>query len=456
MKTKSLLMIFSCAVVVWASARDFSIASFGAKTDGGDCAGAIRDAVAACSAAGGGRVVVPPGRWTTGAVHLKSNVELHLSDGATLAFTDNVSDYLPAVPVSWEGVECLNLSPLVYAYGATNVAITGHGVLSAKVDFWRKWDAQPRDEKAQAAWNKLVFEWGGGGVRVDERNLSELPGAKFRPQFIHFNRCEGVRLEDFSMRGSPFWCVHLFNSRSLRMKGVDVSAVPEDDSLPLRNTDGVDVESCTDVVISSCSFCQGDDAIVIKSGRNEDGRRLGVPTDGVLVEDCIVNRGHVLLGIGSELSGGVRNVKMRNCRVEGEATRLFFVKTNRHRGGFVENISMENVYADIVAREVLSVITSYPGEKGMPVPEGLPPTRICGLSISNVVCKTAGAVANVWGDPISPICGVRMNRVEVGKISGGGDPADINAVSIENACNVVVDGIHIGNAPKRQLRLEHW
>ena len=400
-------------------------------------------AISACVAQGGGRVIVPAGTWETGAVRLESNVELHLERGAVLRFSDNLKDYLPAVRVAWEGVECYNLSPLVYAYGATNVAITGEGRLEPKMAFWRNWFGAAKPSTC-ALWSRLESDWFKNDVPVEKRQVWNYPESAFRPQLIHFNNCSDVRLEGFSIRGTPFWTIHLYCCDKALVKNLDVSAFPADGGKEANNSDGIDIESSSNVHVVGCSFRQGDDAIVIKSGRGRDGRRVGRPSENVLIEDCTVHAGHVLLGIGSELSGGVRNVTMRNCRVEGEARRLLFVKTNRLRGAFVDNIRMEDVVANVVDKEVIAIVTSYPGAAGAEIPKGLPPTAISAISVSNVVCRSAGAVANVWGDPLSPVRGVR-----IGELKG-------NAIDIENATDVVTDGLVVRQMPTKPLRDEHW
>ncbi len=408
----------------------------------------VSAAFSACAAQGGGKVVVPAGVWETGALRLESNVELHLDQGAVLRFSDDPKDCLPAVRVAWEGLECCNLSPLVYAYGATNVAITGEGRLEPKMAFWRNWFGAAKPPTCELL-RKLQSDWVENDVPVERRQLWNHPASAFRPQLIHFNRCSNVRLEGFSIRGTPFWTIHLYCCDKALVKGLDVSAFPVDGGKEANNSDGIDIEASSNVHVVGCSFRQGDDAIVVKSGRDRDGRRVGRPSENVLIEDCTVHAGHVLLGIGSELSGGIRNVTMRNCRVDGEARRLLFIKTNRLRGAFVDNIRMENIVADVVSKDVLAVVTSYPGAEGAAIPEGLPPTAISAISVSNVVCRSAGSVANVWGDPLSPIRGVSVRDVRIGELRG-------NAIDIENATDVLTDGIVVRQMPTRPLRAEHW
>ena len=318
----------------------------------------FQKAIDAAHAAGGGRVTVPDGEHLVGALHLKSNVELHLEDKAVLVFSDDPADYLPAVQTSWEGVECFNLSPLVYACGATNISITGKGRLVARHGFWKGWNGAVRSPLAQKAWEKLVYDWGENDVPVGARRLFDEPGAAFRPHFIQFNRCRDVRLDGFSMRGSPFWTIHLFLCDGAEVRNLDVDAF-DAEGFAMKNTDGIDIESSRNVLVEGCTFRQNDDGIVIKSGRNRDGRRIGVPAESVTIRDCVVKQGHGLLVVGSEMSGGVRNILMENCRVEGEAARLLYIKTARPRGGFVENVVMRDVTAAKVSREVLAINSSY-------------------------------------------------------------------------------------------------
>ena len=404
-------------------------------------------AIDAAAAAGGGRVTVPAGEHLVGALHLRSNVELHLEDKATLVFSDDVADYLPAVRTSWEGVECWNLSPLIYACGATNVAITGRGRLTARHGFWKNWKGV-RAPAAQKAWEKLVFAWGENDVPVESRRLSDEPGAAFRPHFIQFNRCRDVRLEGFSMRGSPFWTIHLFLCDRAKVRDLDVDAF-DADGFAMNNTDGIDIESSRNVLVEGCSFCQNDDGIVLKSGRNRDGRRLGVPTENVTIRDCVVRKGHGLLVIGSEASGGVRNVLMENCRIDGTAHRLFYVKTARPRGGFIENVVMRDVKATEVDKEVLAINSSYwitPSAERRP--DGLPVPHIANIRMENVRCGKARKLYAIEGDPEDPVDGVVLDGVSADSVA---EPP-----VLENARNVVIDGRRMKDVPATPFRKPHW
>ena len=407
---------------------------------------AFQRAIDAAHDAGGGRVTVPAGEHLVGALHLKSNVELHLEENATLVFSDDPQDYLPAVRVSWEGMECYNLSPLLYACSATNIAITGKGRLVARHGFWKNW-AGERKPAVQKVWDKLAFDWSENDVPVERRRLSDEPGAAFRPHFIHFNRCHDVRLEGFSMHGSPFWTIHLFLCDGAKVRNLDVDAF-DADGFAMNNTDGIDIESSRNVLVEGCSFCQNDDGIVLKSGRNRDGRRLGMPTENVTIRDCVVKKGHGLLVVGSEASGGVRNVLMEDCRIDGDAHRLFYVKTARPRGGFIENVMMRNVTATEVTKEVLAINSSYMISASERRPEGLPVTHIANIHMENVRCGKARMLYAIEGDPEGPIDGITLDAVTADFVR--------DQPVAENFRNFSIDGVRQANPIPSPFRDPHW
>ena len=401
--------------------RTFNVADYGAKPDGTPCTKAFAQAIAACAAAGGGRVTVPDGKWTTGAIHLKSGVDLHLSDGAVLDFTDDPADYLPAVPSTWEGVECLGYSPLVYAYGCTNVAITGGGMLAPRMDFWRKWF----DRGAQGdVVMKILYKWCCEGTPLAERRVTEIPDNKMRPQLLQFNRSANILLDGFRIRESPFWTIHLFKSENAVVRNLDVYAHGS-------NNDGIDLEMSRNVLVEKCRFDQGDDGFVFKSGRNHDAWRWGLPTENVVVRNCHVQFAHSLLGVGSELSGGVRNVLVENCTV-GKVYRLHYVKTNHRRGAFVDNITLRNVKTDDVDY-VMAVETDilYQWRKVPTIETRY--TKISNLRIENVDCAKAKHGVSLWGDSHEPIRGVEIKNVRIGTISG-------ELIESANVTGVKIDG----------------
>lgn len=284
--------------------KDFVITDFGAKSGGEfDNTAAIRLAIEACNMAGGGRVVIPSGEWLTGAIHLKSNVNLHLENGAVLSFSDNPKDYLPAVQTSWEGWECFNYSPLIYGFKVENVAITGKGKIAPRMGNWKKWFSRP---PAHMEALKRLYTMGSTGVPVEKRQMAEGEN-NLRPQLIQFNRSKNILIEDVTIRESPFWTIHLLLSESIVVRRLDVSAHG-------HNNDGINPEGSRNVLIEDCKFDQGDDAIAIKSGTNHDGWRLNTPSENIIFRNNTVLNGHQLVAIGSELSGGVRNVYVHDCK----------------------------------------------------------------------------------------------------------------------------------------------
>ena len=233
-----------------------------------------------------------------------------------------------------------------------------------------------------------------------------------------------------------------------KVRKLDVDAF-DADGFAMNNTDGIDIEASRNVLVEGCSFCQNDDGIVLKSGRNRDGRRLGVPTENVTIRDCVVRKGHGLLVVGSETSGGVRNVLMENCRIDGTAHRLFYVKTARPRGGFIENLVMSNVTATEVAKEVLAVNSSYwitPAVEKRP--DGLPVPHIANIRMENVRCGKARKLYAIEGDPEDPIDGIALENVTADSVR---EPP-----ILENARNVTIDKRRVKDVPVTPFKAPHW
>ena len=386
--------------------KDFLITDYGAK-NGGEVNNtkAIAAAIEACHKSGGGRVVVPAGIWLTGPIHFKSNVNLYLEENAILNFTDNPSDYLPAVMTSWEGLECYNYSPLLYAFECENVAIIGKGTLQPKMDTWKVWFKRPQPHLEAL---KELYTKASTDVPVIERQMA-VGENHLRPHLIHFNRCKNVLLDGFKIRESPFWTIHLYMCDGGLVRNLDVKAHG-------HNNDGIDLEMTRNFLVEDCTFDQGDDAVVIKAGRNRDAWRLNIPTENIVIRNCNIVEGHTLLGIGSEISGGIRNVYMHDCKVPQSVRRLFFVKTNHRRGAFVENIHMENIRAGHVQR-VLEIDTDvlYQWKDLVPTYEERI-TRIDGIYMKNVVCTSADAIYELKGDAKLPVRNVVIEDVHVNEV----------------------------------------
>ena len=387
--------------------QDFNIKKFGAKADGKTVnTKVIAKAIKACNKAGGGHVVVPEGEWITGAIHLMDNVDLHLEEGAKLIFTDRPADYLPAVLTTWEGVECYNYSPLIYAFECKNIKISGTGTLAPRMELWREWFARPQ---AHQDATKELYRWCSELTPIEERRLTDLPESNMRPHLIQLNRCKNIVLEDFKIRESPFWTIHLYMCDEGVVRGLDVYAHG-------HNNDGIDIDMTSNLLVENCHFNQGDDAVVIKAGRNQDAWRLNKPTENIVVRNCLVEDGHVLLGIGSELSGGVQNVWMHDCRAVGDVKAVFYVKTNHRRGGFVKNIYMENArvrYAQRLVAVDTDVLYQW---RNLPDYDTVY-TEIDGLHVRNLECDSVGIAIDLNGDEHLPIRNVEITDLKVGLVT---------------------------------------
>jgi len=345
------------------SQRDLIVTSFGAVGNGTtDCSSAFKKAIEKCSADGGGRVVVPKGTYLVGAIHLKNNDNHYVSKEATIRFSTDPKQYLPVVFARWEGVECMNYSALIYAFEQENIAVTGEGVLDGQGSDanWWSWKGN-REISAgkpnQTESRKRLVEMGEKGVPVKDRLFGE--GSYLRPNFFQPYRCKNVLVEGVTFKNSPMWFLN-----PVLCKNVSVVGVTTEGHGP--NNDGCDPESCTDVLIKNCTFDNGDDCIAIKSGRNNDGRRVNVPSENIVIQGCTMKDGHGGVVIGSEVSGSVRNVYAEDCSMDSpNLDRVLRIKTNAVRGGIIENIFMRNVKVGQVAEAVLKIDFYYEeGDRG--------------------------------------------------------------------------------------------
>ena len=384
--------------------EQMSITAFGAKQgDKEKTTNAIKKAIDCANKIGGGVVIIPEGLWITGKIHLKSNVNLQLNKGAVLVFSENPADYLPAVYTTWEGMECYNYSPLIYAFKCKNIAITGEGEIKAKMDVWNNWFS-----RSPAHMNSLkhLYNMAYKNTPVEERQMVN-DTSHLRPQFIQFNRCENILLEGITISNSPFWVIHPYLSKCIVVRNVKVWAHG-------HNNDGVDPEMCQNMLIENCVFDQGDDAIAVKSGRDQDAWRLNTPTKNLVIKNCIVKNGHQLLAIGSELSGGIKNVYMHNCHVvEGaKLNHLVFIKTNERRGGFVKNIHVKNINAGKINEGILGIETDvlYQWRDLMPTYEKrLTPIKY--IYLENIESTNVKFISRVLGQKELPVENVFFKNV---------------------------------------------
>jgi polygalacturonase len=308
--------------------KTFVITEFGAKKNpSDDSRPAILKAIEAAAKVGGGKVVIPAGKWlSNGPIHLQSFINLHLEEGAILLFGAAVKDYLPAVFTRWEGTEIYGYSPMIYANNVTDVAITGTGIIDGNVQSeFHPWHKKQSEDIA--ALRKMGFD----GVALEKRQFGE--GHYLRPPLIQFVNAKRVLLEGYTATNSPFWVNHLVYTDHAQMRHVNVDSM-------FPNNDGIDVDSGRWVVIEDNHFRTGDDSIVIKSGRDLDGRKIGRPSENIVVRNNILD-GEDGIGLGSEMSGGIKNVYFTdNTYLKG--TSVFRLKANLDRGGSVEHVRIRN------------------------------------------------------------------------------------------------------------------
>jgi polygalacturonase len=415
--------------------RDFEITRYGAAGDGAkDCTEAIARAIAACSQAGGGRVTVPSGVFLTGPIHLKSNVDLHVAAGATLRFTRDTKRYLPLVYTRWEGLECLNYSAFIYSDGQDNLAITGEGTLDGNCDceHWWPWKGRTncgwsKGQPSQEAARNMLNEMGQKDVALKDRKFGE--GSFLRPSFIELVRARNVLIEGVTITNSPMFEIHPILCSNVTVRNVKISSHGP-------NNDGCDPDSCQDVLIENTVFDTGDDCIAIKSGRNRDGRRVGVASENIIIRGCTMKDGHGGLTIGSEMSGGVRNVFAENCQLDSpNLDQALRFKTNAMRGGTIENAYFRNIRIGQIAHAVLQIDFNY--EEGRKGPEH-PVVR--NIDIRDVTCKKAERALDVQGFPDAKIRNIRLERC---RIESAAKPNVVENVEGLALADVTVNGKRI-------------
>jgi len=396
--------------------RDFKITDYGAVGDGQtDCTEAFKKAISDAQKAGGGRVVVEAGSFLTGAIHLKSNVNLHISEDAVIKFSVDPNMYLPVVYTRFEGVECMNYSPLVYAYKQENIAITGKGALDGQASYenWWGWTKTAGDDIRESR------SQGETGVPVEERVFGA--GKKLRPNMIQPYKCKNVLIEGVTFRNSPMWHIHPVLSTNVTVRNVKVIGHGP-------NNDGCNPESCKDVLIEGCYFDTGDDCIAIKAGRNNDGRRVNVASENIVIRNCEMKDGHGGVVMGSEMTGGARNVFAENCTMDSpNLDRALRIKTNSVRGGTVENIYMRNVTIGQVAEAVLK-INFYYGEGDT----GDYPPMVRNINMENVTSKKSRYALSIRAYDRSPATDIHLKNCTFDNVDRANVLEGVKNLTLEN------------------------
>lgn len=408
----------------------YNVKTFGASSDGQTmCTEAIHKAIDAAASAGGGTVYFPSGRYLTGPIRLQSHITLFLDAGATIKFSTNFDDYLPMVPSRWEGLSVTNFSPLISAYQAKDVAIVGRGTLDGQGQAW--WDflhkLRANKDLPRSKWQEEFARLNKGIIA--EMNYAPLNVGFLRPPFIQLYECTNVLVDGVTIRNSPFWNVSPLYCEDVNVHGVSIISPSNS-----PNTDGINPDSCRNVHISDCLVDVGDDCITIKSGRDADGRRVGKPIENCTVVNCTLLHGHGL-SIGSEMSGGVKNIVVDNCILDGTDNGIR-IKSTRGRGGVIENVRISNLVMRNIPKVAILLTTFYTKSNPEPVSDRTPIFRDIHFSgitgAGNVACEITGLtempIENVTfsdmqltgrtGFAIKDVRGIELHHVTVNTENG--------------------------------------
>lgn len=407
--------------------KTYSIVDYGAKSGGViNNSEAFKKAITACSKNGGGKVIVPMGKFLTGPIHLDNNVNLHLEDGAEILFSTKSSDY-PLVKTSFEGTELMNHSPLIYAYNKKNIAVTGKGILNGQADNdnWWYWCGAKQYGWTEGRGNQndpqnriRLVEAGEKNIAVEERIFGE--GSFLRPSFVEFFGCTDALIKDVKIVNAPFWVIHPMKSTNVTVDGVTVESHGP-------NNDGCDPEYSKNVIIKNCSFNTGDDCIAIKAGKDGDGRRVAMKSENIIVENCKMLDGHGGVVMGSEMTGGIKNVFVENCEMDSpNLDRAIRIKSNSRRGGIVENVFVRKINVGQVKECVLIVdmfYNVYGNQTGNYIPQ------VKNVILEDVKVKNGGKYGILAkGYKELPIENITFRNVTIDKVG--------EAYSIENVTNL--------------------
>ncbi len=380
--------------------RTFNIVDYGAVGDSVVLnTKAIREAIVACNEAGGGKVIVPEGKWLTGAIHLLSNVNLHLLKGAEIHFSNDPNDFLPAVFTRWAGFECYNYSPLIYAWECVNIAVTGPGKIYGNGESWWPW-SEKQSSTATDMYNTMVLK----GIGPEKR-IFGTPEAGLRPQMINPINCRNVLLEGFTIANpGPFWTVHIAYCDNVIVRDLEVHTKGG------PNTDGINLDSSSNVLVEHCRLDVGDDAVCLKSGVNEDGWRVARPTENIVVRNITALSSHGGIVIGSEMSGGVRNVLCYDCVFDG-SDRGIRLKSNAARGGVVENIFYRDISMRNIRNEAIRINTHYGAWLAAENADAYPVFR--NIMIHDIDCDGAGTAVSIQSVEAMPVRNLVLKNVNM-------------------------------------------
>ena len=403
--------------------RYFRVTDFGAVGDGtSKNTAAFAAAIDHTSRSGGGHVIVPPGTFLTGAIHLRSRVDLHVEDGATILFSQNPNDFLPVVFTRWQGIELMNYSPFIYSYGQRDIAVTGPGTLNGQADDNHWWNWKNLETPDFDTLETMADD----NVPVSARVFGA--GHFLPPQMIQPFLSDGVLLEGVTVINSPFWHLNPNLCNNVTIDGLTISSTGP-------NTDGCDPESCDGVVVRNVTYDTGDDCMAIKAGRDADGRRVNVPCQNVVVENCNFANGHGGITIGSEMTGGVKNVYARDLTMNSANLQAGHrIKTNTLRGGYALNTNVYRVTAGTVGGPLLLITGNYDGQTG-----DFPPD-INDITLDNWTVDTCEGLWSIVGaSAADPVGTATLENMAI--------TTSTVANSAQYISDLVVENVTVGGVP---------
>ncbi|MDO4296636.1 MAG: glycoside hydrolase family 28 protein [bacterium] len=354
----------------------------------------LQERIDACEE--GGVVRIPAGVWKSGPLHLKSHMTLRLEAGCHILFSDRFFDYLPPVFTRWEGVECYNYSPLIYARDCEDITIEGEGMLDGNGAAWWPWK-----KKQQQAADRLIWAQS-RQIPVKDRMFGTERDA-LRPSFLQFLNCKNITVKDITLVNGPQWTLHPVYCKQVHISGVTIRTAGP-------NTDGCNPDSCEDVLIEDCCFETGDDCIAINSGLNEDGWRVNRPCKNVEIRNCRFLGGHAAIAIGSGMSGGIDEIRVHDCVIE-HAERGIRVKSMRGRGGYVRNLHFEHIKMGEVEREAIQISMNYGSSTSVPASKIAP--TFCDFSFEDISCNHAAVGLELVGLPESPLKKISFHNLRL-------------------------------------------
>jgi len=408
------IALFIFALTSYSASKDWiNIIDYGADNSGEElCGKVINECIETAHNNGGGTVYIPAGEYLTGPIHLKSNVTLHLEAGALVKFSNDFDLYLPFVQQRWEGTVMKSFSPLIYAHGQENIAITGRGKFDGQGRGWWRWYYENKKDPNVVPRHKYFDMWEeqNGDVVTEDYYWVTMKWRFFRPSMVQFFQCKNILIDGLTFVNSPFWTINPAFSENITIHNVTVFNPPS------PNTDGINPTSCKNVRISNCHISVGDDCITIKSGRDIDGRKWATPTENVTITNCTMLNGHGGVVIGSEVSGDIRKITISNCVFDG-TRRGIRLKSARGRGGIVEDIRVSNIVMKNIQDQALVFNLFYdPSAKPEPISERTPVFR--NIHISDLTAVDVKKACTLYGIEEMPVQNISFNNINIQSQTG--------------------------------------